>query len=180
LIIDSIAWSISTTPGYCFYKNTTNADSIKKNGALYNWFSVTTCKLAPTGWHIPTDAEWDTLENYLVANGYNCDASTGFGYNLLAKALAAQTDWVFDTNFGAIGNNLGANNRSGFSALPGGYRNSNGKFDFIGHNGFWWSSTVLGVSYAYYRSLCFDRPSIFPNENYFGSFGYSVRLVKNR
>ena len=54
LIIDSIAWSLSTTPGYCFYNNTTNADSIKKIGALYNWFSVTTCKLAPTGWHIPT------------------------------------------------------------------------------------------------------------------------------
>jgi uncharacterized protein (TIGR02145 family) len=63
-ITDSAVWyNISynnlTTPAYCFYNNTTNADSIKKFGALYNWYVVDTKKLAPAGWHVPTDSEWE-------------------------------------------------------------------------------------------------------------------------
>ena len=76
LVTDSAAWVNLTTPGYCYYNNTTNADSIKKYGALYNWYAVDTKKLAPAGWHVPTDAEWDTLQNYLIANGYNWDGTT--------------------------------------------------------------------------------------------------------
>ena len=90
-VTDSAAWVNLTTPGYCYFNNMVNADSIRKFGALYNWYAVDTKKLAPAGWHVPTDAEWDTLENYLIANGYNWDGTTDS--NKIAKSLAAKTDW---------------------------------------------------------------------------------------
>jgi uncharacterized protein (TIGR02145 family) len=72
-------WGNATTPMFCYYSNTTNSDSIKKYGALYNWYVVNPLnpkKIAPTGWHVPTDAEWDTLQNNLIAKGYNWDGTT--------------------------------------------------------------------------------------------------------
>ncbi|MFZ4572381.1 MAG: fibrobacter succinogenes major paralogous domain-containing protein [Bacteroidales bacterium] len=64
LVTDSIAWINMTTPGYCWYHN--NAAAYKNTyGALYNWYAVNTGKLAPTGWHVPTDAEWTILVAYL-------------------------------------------------------------------------------------------------------------------
>ena len=64
-------WTFADTEKYCYYANTINADSIKKFGALYNWFVINTNKLAPVGWHVPTMEEWDALQDYLIANGYN-------------------------------------------------------------------------------------------------------------
>jgi uncharacterized protein (TIGR02145 family) len=113
------AWKNATTPKYCFVNNTIHSDSIKKFGALYNWYVVNpanTRKIAPVGWHIPTYAEWDTLQNYLIANGYTWDGSaTGYA---IAKSLAAKTDWWTYSGAGKIGCDLTKNNRSGFSALP--------------------------------------------------------------
>ena len=64
LVTDSTAWLNLTTPGYCWYNN--DAATYKNTyGALYNWFTVNTSKLAPSGWHVPTDAEWTTLITYL-------------------------------------------------------------------------------------------------------------------
>jgi hypothetical protein len=67
LVTDGNEWAALATPAYCYYNNTTNTDSIKKWGALYNWYTVNTKKLAPIGWHIPTDAEWNILKSYLIA-----------------------------------------------------------------------------------------------------------------
>jgi uncharacterized protein (TIGR02145 family) len=120
LIRYGAAWSKASKGAYCYYNNMTDADSIKKYGALYNWYAIDTKKLAPKGWHVPTNAEWDTLQNYLIANGYNWDGTTTG--NKIAKSMAAQTDWKTDTNPGATGNDLFKNNKSGFSALPGGWR----------------------------------------------------------
>ena len=83
-----------TTPGYCWYNNDA---AIYKNrfGALYNWYVINTGLLAPTGWHVPTDLEWETLHNYLIAHGYNYDSTTTGNY--IAKAMAAQTAWYTST-----------------------------------------------------------------------------------
>src|ERR1035437_524072 len=151
LVTDNTAWYNNwSTPAYCWYNN--DAATYKnKYGALYNWYTVNTGKLAPKGWHVPTDAEWTTLENYLLTNGYNYDGSTSGDY--YAKSLAATTDWATDSGTGTIGNDVTKNNRTGFSALPGGYRGFNGTFSLVGSYGSWWSSTEDGTNDAWYRYM---------------------------
>ncbi|MDP3785979.1 MAG: fibrobacter succinogenes major paralogous domain-containing protein [Candidatus Omnitrophota bacterium] len=183
LVTDSAAWKALTTPGYCYYNNTTNADNIKKFGALYNWYVVDTKKLAPKGWHVPTDAEWTTLENYLIANGYNWDGTTTD--NKIAKSMAAKTDWESPGYIpaGAIGNDLIKNNKSGFSALPGGVRDRNGDLFFnMGRGGYWWSASEIDASRgAFIRSLLFSNDNLFRPSRYGNpkSGGLSVRLLRD-
>jgi uncharacterized protein (TIGR02145 family) len=102
-ITDNSAWANLTTPGYCWYNNDSTT---YKNmyGALYNWYAVSTGNLAPKGWHVATDAEWTTLQNYLITNGYNYDGSTSG--NFIAKSLADTLIWDADTGSGTIGNDL--------------------------------------------------------------------------
>ena len=174
---DSTEWVNLITPSYCYFNNMVNADSIRKFGALYNWYAVDTKKLAPAGWHVPTDAEWYILENYLIANGYNWDGTTDS--NRIAKSLSAKTDWFTETGLavGTIGNDLTWNNKSGFLALPGGSRSTNGAFDF-GGSGDWWSSTEFNESGAIARNLYYNSDKLFWNSNY-KSCGFSVRLVRD-
>jgi len=149
LVSDGTTWYNQTTPGYCWYNNT--IDNKSTYGALYNWFTVHTGKLAPIGWHVPTDDEWLVLQDYLIANGYNVDGITIS--NLVAKSLAAKTGWNTSTNYGSIGNDLTKNNTSGFTAFPGGARSLTGTFESIGYDGYWWSSTKYGDYAAKIRYL---------------------------
>jgi len=171
------AWSYLTTPGYCWYNND---DGTYKNkyGALYNWYAVNTSKLAPTGWHIPTDAEWTTLESYVNANL----GTSG----TVAKALAATTDWYPYTDVSTIGSDLSKNNSSGFAAFPGGYRDSylptggTGPFGFnnFTYNGRWWSSNERSTGNAWYRSLSYNMNNV--GRNYLNEqYGLSVRCIKD-
>jgi uncharacterized protein (TIGR02145 family) len=179
LVADSAAWVGLTTPGYSYCNNTTNADSIRKYGALYNWYVVSPAnpkKIAPAGWHVPTEAEWDTLKNYLIANGYNWDGSTTG--NKIAKAMAASTDWMPTTSAGAMGNDLTINNESGFSALPGGYRWEDGRFFRDGSFGYWWSATESRATSSrnYYLNKIFES---LVRSDFDKSCGHSLRLVRD-
>ncbi len=183
---DHSAWAKRTSPAYCYYKNTRDTTAIKKFGALYNYHAVSAYEgnLAPPGWHVPSDAEWDTLQNYLITNGYNWDGTTT--ENKIAKSLAARTNWEESGAAGAPGNEMWKNNKSGFSAVAAGYRewavsgDPYDYIDFVGIGGYtgWWSATELDISYAWYRGM---------NRAYFEfrggsipkSCGYSVRLVKD-
>jgi uncharacterized protein (TIGR02145 family) len=176
---DSLAWynlytSSSTMGAYCYYEN--NAANWAKYGALYNWYAVNTGKLAPVGWHVPTDADWDTLQNYLIAKGYNWDGTTTG--NKIAKSLAAKTDWSSYTFAGTIGNDLGKNNASGFSALPGGYRYCDGYFIFQSYIGYWWSATEIDPPFAFYRYLYYNYESLYRYSDGKGC-GFSVRLLRD-
>ena len=178
----SATWQYAITPKYCFYNNTTSAENIKKYGALYNWYVVNPTnpkKIAPAGWHVPTDAEWDTLENYMIAKGYNWDGTTTG--NKIAKSLAAKTDWSGFWGVGAITPELTKNNSSGFSALPGGGRNDNGSFDNNqSYFGYWWSATEDNASGACFRCyLTFGYEALGRGSNIFKSRGASVRLVRD-
>ena len=182
-ITDSVVWAniynyTLITPAYCYYNNMTNADSIKKWGALYTWYVVNTGKLAPAGWHVPTDSEWEVMQRYLVMHGYNYDGTTDTIYNKIAMALAAKTDWSSYTVIGSPCNNLTKNNSSGFSALPGGFRSYYGMFDFQSSYGFWWSATEADASHACNRYL-YDINDNLWMDNYPKSCGFSVRLVRD-
>lgn len=172
-------WRNAATPRYCFYNNTTNPDSIKKYGVLYNWHVVSLYNfsiVAPAGWHVPTSLEIATLQNYLIANGYNWDVTTTG--NKIAKSLAAKTDWLTDATTGTTGCDLTKNNRSGFSAIPGGYRYSNGTFYDQSMVGVWWCSTprdayTAGNFYIGYATEYLD------GLHDFSACGFSVRLLRD-
>jgi len=172
-------WVQATTGNgfYCYYNNTTNADSIRKYGALYNWYAVETKKLSPAGWHVPDTTDWNILEHYLIDNGYNWDGTTTG--NKIAKSLAAKADWNTSTNPGSTGNDLPGNNRTGFSALPGGYRHLYINFSSIGNYGYYWSATQVDSHYAYYRNFQYFN-DLLGGSHFRKIAGFSVRLVRNR
>ena len=186
--VSNLIWHNAQTPLFGYYNDTTTGDSIKKFGALYNWYAISPTnpkKIAPAGWHVPSDSEWTIMENYLIANGYNFDGiTTG---NKIAKSLAAKTDWNTIFWFGEIGNDLTKNNKSGFSALPGGLREWHTGFGAveIGQRGFWWSATEIDASNAFFYTLCDVTDYIVPpssrslNRSTGGKdCGFSVRLLR--
>ena len=143
-------------------------------------------EFAPEGWHVPTDAEWTTLENHLIANEYNYDGTTTG--SKIAKAMASTTGWNSSTESGAPGNNQSINNGSGFNTLPDGARYTesanygNGSFDNMGRYAFFWSSTETGADYAWYRDLVNNLSRLGRANSYSGDgkqFGFSVRFVKD-
>lgn len=175
-VTNSATWNSLSTPGYCFYNNSTDAAEQEKWGALYNWYAVSTGKLAPAGWHVPTDAEWGTLQNYLIANGYNWDGTTTG--NKIAKSMVAQTDWTSYTQSGTPGNDLSKNNASGLSALPGGLRGLDGRFLYQSIYGYWWSAAEGDASPAWGRRIYYRIAPLY--RNYYGrSWGFSVRLLRD-
>lgn len=163
---------------YGYYGNNLSEAKANKNyqmyGVLYNWpAAMNSC---PNGWHLPNDKEWTIMEEYLIANGYNYDSTiTG---NKIAKALASACEWEEDQNEGSIGNSIYQNNRSCFSALPGGMWGIGSEFSRSGNHGYWWSCSVsdegipvdrvLRSYFEYLSSNDMDKDC-----------GISVRCIKN-
>jgi len=168
-VTDDTDWGNLTTGAYSNYNN--NATIGNKYGKLYNWYAVNDSRnITPTGWHVPTDAEWTTLENYVSAN-LGTSGSMG-------KALTAKTDWTSSNYPGAIGNDLTKNNSSGFTALPGGTRYSSGVFNLIGGSCPWWSSSEDGTDYALGRDVDYFLSVVgktYADKN----CGLSVRCVRD-
>jgi uncharacterized protein (TIGR02145 family) len=159
-ITDADEWAALTTGAYCNYNNTTGNDTIATYGRLYNWYAINTGKLAPKGWHVPTNAEWTTLTDYL-------GGTSVAGGKLKETGI---THW---------GNpNIGATNESGFTALPGSFRYPNGAFDYIGIYGIWWSSTEGVTDYAYGQGVDNSISNLTRIYNY-KELGYSVRCLKD-
>jgi uncharacterized protein (TIGR02145 family) len=176
-VADNSSWAIQTTGAYCWYNNN---EAIHRNsyGALYNWYAAADSrKLCPAGWHVASDEEWKTMENYLIANGYNYDGKTT--ENNIGKSLATTTKWDTCTIYkGAVGNTdfPGYRNKTGFSALPGGGRAANGAFDIMGSWALWWTSTGFTTSEAWARFLGNTETSLdrFTDPK---KVGYSVRCI---
>ncbi len=175
----------SPKAAYCWYNN--DIANKEKYGALYNWYAVATGKLAPKGWHVPSDNEWTELKEYLIANGYNWDG-TKEG-NKIAKSLVAKTDWEIDTwsVYGPYSGRIGedrSGNFSGFSALPGGYCLSGCAFKDKGKKGFWWCATededdsTNAIPCAYCWNLSYDSSGLY-RESGSKKSCCSVRLVRD-
>ena len=163
LVTDDAAWanrdSIAlTTPAYYWYDNDTTCKNTY--GALYNGYTVKTGKLCPSGWHVPTDAEWSELTNYLGGEGVA-------GGKLKEAGI---THWETP--------NRGATNETDFNALPGGYRFMDGTFQLVNGGGNWWSSTDYNTERTWFRGMnnniefVIKGPLEKPN-------GVSVRCVKD-
>lgn len=153
-------------------------------GALYNWTAALSA--CPDGWHLPSDAEWTQLETYLANNGYNYDGSTGpvSGSGVrdkIAKSLASEIGWSTSDVEGSPGNTedyVEYINKSGFTALPGGMRYSDGLFYNIGNDGFWWSTTESSSNIVWYRLLRYNYSNVSRYQNEKAN-GLSVRCLRD-
>ncbi|WP_375236409.1 fibrobacter succinogenes major paralogous domain-containing protein, partial [Winogradskyella sp.] len=184
-VTDNAEWESLTTGAWSYYDN----DPTKPR--LYNWYAVmgihdvaslTDASLrkefAPEGWHVPSDAEWTTLEEHLIANGYNYDGTTTG--NKIAKSMASTTGWDSDDfQAGTVGNYQSLNNGSGFNAFPGGLRyNLAPFFSNEGGSAFFWSSTENTAISVWNRSLTSTSGSLGSSTNP-KQFGFSVRFVRD-
>ena len=143
-------WSSTTSDAMAFY------DNVPTNSGLYNWYAVDDARgLCPSGWHVPTDAEWTILTDHLGG----------------ASVAGGQ----MKTNYGWYDGGNGTNS-SGFSGLPSGYRDVSGFFYFAGSNGYWWSSSPNG-SLAWNRYL-YGSENV-SRGNDFRRSGFSVRCVRD-
>jgi uncharacterized protein (TIGR02145 family) len=156
LVTSRSEWMNLTTPGYCSYKF--ELVPYVTYEVLYNWYTVNTGKLCPKGWHVPSDAEWKTLTDYLG------------GEDVAGGKMKSVTGWETP--------NTGATNESGFSGLPGGGRILDGYFLNIGNFGGWWSSTEASAAHAWYRGLGNDYAGV-SRYYYFKDYGFSVRCVRD-
>jgi uncharacterized protein (TIGR02145 family) len=158
-VTDSVLWVALTTPGFCSYNNTESTDTVNVYGRLYNWYTVNTDKLCPSGYHIPSDAEFTSLTEYLggisVAGGKLKEQGTSHWYD-----------------------NLRADNSSGFTALPGGLRIWTGTFFHIRCDGEWWSSSEGPLDGAWCMELNYSNVHAIIDYRVKSS-GYSVRCVKD-
>ncbi len=152
-----------------------NDSNVTIYGRLYTGYAVADSRnVCPTGWHVPTDTEWTTLTDYLTNNGYGWGGSG----TLIGKSMAATWGWMSCQYAGTIGNDQAGNNSSGFTALPGGSRNPNGKSYYVGEYGTWWSSTDFSSIAAYHRNMYNEGSSVL-RSNMGKENGISVRCLKD-
>jgi uncharacterized protein (TIGR02145 family) len=166
-ITNTAAWASLTTEAYCWYDN--NITNKTTYGALYNYYSVVDSRnLCPTGWHVPTDSEWKILEMNLGMTNAQADVE-GIRGTDQGTRLKSIKGWNSEGN---------GSNTSGFSALPGGYRDGNGTFSYVGDYGDLWSSTEFNTSYTWYRYLYYNDGFVY---RYYNSKrnGFSVRCLRD-
>ena len=152
-------------------------------GVLYNWTAAMNGAessdanpsgvqgICPDGWHLPSDAEWKQLEMYLGMSETDVN-STGWRGTVEGGKLkeAGTTHWADP--------NAGANNESGFTALPGGSRNDDGNLYIIRYHGYWWSSTESNTNTAWGRRLIYSNSGV-GRGNHGKSMGFSVRCLRD-
>lgn len=155
---ENSAWESLTVAGYCYYDN----DPSKGNtyGALYNYIAVTSGKICPTGWHVPSKAEWETLRD-------NTGGENLAGGNLKEKGTV---HWISP--------NTGATDQVGFTALPGGERYGDGRYFYLGENNNFWSTTP-GLQNRPLGVRMYNDSPIFHMSEFKEDMAISVRCIKN-
>ena len=160
---DGTQWKNLTTAAWCYYNN--EGANNTKYGNLYNWYAVSPTtnggkNVCPTGWHVPTDADWTVLTDYLggetVAGGEMKEVGTA--------------SWNTP--------NTGSTNTSLFTGLPGGLRYDSGNYLNVGYGGYWWSSSEGSTSSARSRYLVNDSGNASRSSSS-KRLGLSVRCLRD-
>ena len=182
--LGSTTTTSETTP--CRYNPNNSAGNVTAYGYLYNWAAVMHDEtpsnanpsgvqgVCPTGWHVPSEAEWGQLMNYLSSHEqYICGNNSSY----IAKALASTDGWDNTTSSNVPGNNPNVNNATGFSAMSAGYYS--GSFSSLGYYAYFWSTTEYNSSQAKYVQIyTYNAAPYWTNNNYSGKYyAYSVRCV---
>ncbi|MFW0714553.1 fibrobacter succinogenes major paralogous domain-containing protein [Pedobacter sp. N23S346] len=156
-VIGNSDWSTQSSGAYCSYNN--NQELGKTYGFLYNWYAVNNAhQLAPQGWHIPTNAEWNVLYNHIGGDRYS-------GSKIQESGIS---HWMNDT---------GASNSTKFTGLPVGKRNGEGTYESLSFDANWWTATANPSGTARYYNL-YVKGYIEVSES-FKNFGYSLRCIKD-
>jgi uncharacterized protein (TIGR02145 family) len=141
-------------PAWCYYDN--DPANEEKYGKLYNWYAVTDPRgLAPQGWRIPSVDDWSELTDYL---------GTGAGNKIKSKE-----GWFREKN---------NSNSTGFSALPGGFRDFIGDFLGIESFGYWWTSSEESKDFSWAKYARYNLEYVY-SDNGNKENGLSVRCIKN-
>ncbi len=178
---------------YVYGYNSTNVEyakdtiTYKTYGVLYNWNAAmggasssssnpsNVQGACPAGWHLPSDAEWTELETWLRDNGYGYEGSG----NDIAKSLADNSGlWNNYDVAGTVGHDQSSNNKSFFSALPGGHRSGSGYFYDVGYDGHWWSAAENDTSNAWGWRIHYHYIDVSRNLNG-KEYGFSVRCIRD-
>jgi len=161
-VTDGWEWQGLTSGAWCHYNNDSQYEC--PYGKMYNWHAVADPRnVCPTGWHVPIDAEWSSLTNFL-----------GGGNPAWVKLKSTGTLYWFDSN-GYISNST---NESGFSALPGGWYFGGDSFYQLSALGSWWSSTEVDINTAWSRSIGYMLENV--NQDYsYKNQGLSIRCLKD-
>lgn len=183
MVEDRLVWfSFSLyTVAYCWYENYAATGTIY--GALYTWpaaMHITAESdirqgnvqgVCPDGWHLPGDSEWKQLEMYLGMSQSEADGEKWRGTDEGGKMKHEGTQYWTSPN-------TGANNESGFTAIPGGWRDGAGYFKNLGTAVRFWSSSKRG-DYAWVRELDYNTSGIFRDTK--GLYeAHSVRCIKDK
>ncbi len=162
--LNNAAWQAATSEAFAIYNNVSaNKDKL---GILYNWYAATDPRgLCPVGWHLPSDSEWSDLIDYL-------------GGESIAGGALKETGTRADGSGVWFAPNLDATNSSGFTALPGGFRDLNGIYGIGGFYAFWWSATENGSNHAFYRQVGYVDGSAVRSFD-LKRYGFSVRCLKD-
>ena len=168
-----------------FYNATTGVYMQTDYGKFYNWYAIMGIhdddpstpnkQFAPEGWHVPSLAEWETLRDYLIANGYNYDGTTTG--NKIAKAMASKYYW--EGNYGFGSGFSSSNNSSEFNAQPYGRVSGDGVYNSFGTRADFWTATSHQTDYGYIVNLNNDNLSLEMYQIWITGSGNSVRFVKD-
>jgi uncharacterized protein (TIGR02145 family) len=170
--LSNTSWENTTAGAYAIYENSILNDGL--HGKLYNHYAVIDNRgLCPTGWHVPTDGEWNQLVKYLDPNA---DTSGGITQSTTAGGAMKSTA-TQPAPGGWDQPNTGASNSSGFTARPGGRRDIVGDFEYFSTSGFWWSSSLSGIL-AWGRLLYCLNGDIY-RADYYRITGFSVRCIRD-
>jgi uncharacterized protein (TIGR02145 family) len=167
-VTDNTAWTLLSTPALCYFDNDQTTYR-PLYGALYNWFTVLTGNLCPTGWHVPTDAEYNTMELYLGVPLADINLYDWRGTDQ-GSEMKNTTGWPAGQN---------GTNTSGFSGTPGGYRYAaDGSFQALDQWTYWWTGTEHDATRAWYRRLDGDHSDVYKasTEKRGGKY---IRCIKN-
>jgi uncharacterized protein (TIGR02145 family) len=169
---------------YAHDSTTTTPSNLTKYGYLYNWYAVkgiitdggtSTKNICPTGWHVPTDSEWNKLVKSIDSGADTTGTTTQ------STTAGGKMKSTGDNTLGTgLWNspNTGADNASGFTVLPGGFRFNDGSFFDISSGAFFWSATEIFNFNAWARSLVSSSSNVSRGFNV-KSVGYSVRCLRD-
>ena len=169
VVTDDATWLGLSNGANCWYNNDSSTYDCPY-GRLYNWYAVTDARnVCPVGWHVPSDPEWNTLIGYLDPAYYQNVSGTQSN-SAGGKIKITGTQYWSAPNV--------ADNATGLSGMPGGFRYGNGSFSLIGSNGSWWSSTQSNTFIAWFRYVYGGSAGVSRGTNS-KAYGYSVRCVKD-